>query len=144
MSALALAARRRGVAVTGCDLDDTAFPDLVAAGARPIKVSDPSHIAGARALVVTAAAAADHPEVLAARSAGVAVVPRKEALAELVNGTTLVAIAGTHGKTTTTAMTTEALRAAGRHPSGLAGGRVRRVARQCAARRLGPLRRRGR
>ncbi len=124
MSALALAARRRGVAVTGCDLDDTAFPDLVAAGAAPKLGSDPSHLEGARAVVVTAAAPADHPEVLAARRAGVPVIPRKEALAELVNGTTLVAIAGTHGKTTTTVMTTEALRAAGRHPSGLAGGRV--------------------
>lgn len=124
MSALALAARRRGVAVTGCDLDDAAFPDLIAAGATPVVGADPSHLDGARAVVVTAAAAHDHPELVAARAAGIPVVPRKEALAALVNGSTLVALAGTHGKTTTTVMTTEVLRAAGLHPSGLAGGRV--------------------
>jgi len=124
MSALALVARRRGVAVTGCDLDPTAFPDLEAAGATVSIGSAIDHVHGARALVATAAAARDHPELLAAQAAGVPVVFRKQALAELVNGSTLVAIAGTHGKTTTTVMTTEALRAAGLHPSGLAGGRV--------------------
>ncbi len=124
MSALALAARRRGVAVTGCDVEDTAFADLERAGARTQLGPDAAHILGARAVVVTAAAAQDHPELVAARIAGIPVVPRKEALAALVNGQTLVAIAGTHGKTTTTVMTTEALRAAGLHPSGLAGGRV--------------------
>lgn len=124
MSALALAARRRGVAVTGCDVDDAAFADLDRAGARTQVGLDVGHIVGVRAVIVTAAAAHDHPELVAAREAGTPVVPRKEALAALVNGTTLVAIAGTHGKTTTTVMTTEALRAADMHPSGLAGGRV--------------------
>ena len=124
MSALALAARRRGVAVTGCDLDSTAFPDLERAGAVAHLGPDVAHVVGARAVIVTAAAATDHPELVAARAAGIRVVPRKEALADLVNGTTLVAIAGTHGKTTTTVMTTEVLRAAGLRPSGLAGGRV--------------------
>ena len=124
MSALALAARRRGVAVTGCDVETSAFPDLVAAGATVWTGPDRSHVTGARTVVATAAAAPDHPELQAARASGIPIVFRKQALAELVNGTTLVAIAGTHGKTTTTVMTTEALRAAGRHPSGLAGGRV--------------------
>ena len=124
MSALALAALRRGVAVTGCDLDDTAFPDLRAAGAIVDIGFDTAHLDGARAVVATAAAALDHPELCAAREIGLPIVFRKDALAKLVNGTTLVAIAGTHGKTTTTVMTTEALRAGGLHPSGLAGGRV--------------------
>ena len=124
MSALALAALRRGVAVTGCDTETAAFADLRAAGAVAHDHPDPAHVVGARALVVTAAAALDHPEIRAAQAAGIPVVPRKVALAELVNGTTLVAIAGTHGKTTTTVMTTEALRGAGLRPSGLAGGRV--------------------
>ncbi len=124
MSALALAARRRGVGVTGCDVDGTAFPDLERAGATTHLGPDSSHVTGARALIVTAAAAHDHPELIAARAAGIPVIPRKDALATLVNGTTLIAIAGTHGKTTTTVMTTEVLRAAGLHPSGLAGGRV--------------------
>jgi UDP-N-acetylmuramate--alanine ligase len=124
MSALALAARRRGVTVTGCDVDDTAFPDLRAAGATVELGIDTAHLDGARAVVATAAAPLDHPELQAARAAGIPIVFRKQALAELVNGTTLVAIAGTHGKTTTTVMTTEVLRAAGLHPTGLAGGRV--------------------
>lgn len=124
MSALALAARRRGVAVTGCDTDPSAFADLAAAGITAVTGSDPAHLDGCRALVATAAAPAGHPEIVAARERGIPVVPRKEALAELVNGTTLVAIAGTHGKTTTTVMTTLALRAGGLAASGLAGGRV--------------------
>ncbi len=124
MSALALAALRRGVSVTGCDLDDTAFSDLRAAGAAVEIGFDVAHLIGVRAVVATAAASLDHPELQAARKAGLPIVFRKEALAKLVNGTTLVAIAGTHGKTTTTVMTTEALRAGGLHPSGLAGGRV--------------------
>jgi UDP-N-acetylmuramate--alanine ligase len=124
MSALALAALRRGVAVTGCDLDDVAFHDLRGAGATVHRGTDVSHLDGVRALIVTAAAPPDHVEIVAARERGLRVVPRKQALAELVNGHTVVALAGTHGKTTTTVMTTEALRAAGLHPSGLAGGRV--------------------
>ena len=124
MSALALAVLRRGVKVTGCDLDDTAFPDLRAAGATVSVGCDVAHLEGARALVATAAVPGDHPELQAARAAGLPIVFRKQALAELVNRSTLVAIAGTHGKTTTTVMTTEALRAAGLHPTGLAGGRV--------------------
>jgi UDP-N-acetylmuramate--alanine ligase len=124
MSALALAALRRGVRVTGCDTDDTAFADLEAAGASVEKGVSQAHLEGVRAVVYTAAARQDHPELIAARERGLPVVPRKEALAELVNRGTLVAIAGTHGKTTTTVMTTEALAAAGLAPSGLAGGRV--------------------
>lgn len=124
MSALALAARRRGIPVSGCDPDASAFADLQAAGATVFQAHDPAHVSGARAIVVTAAVSTDHPELLAARRAGVEVIPRKVALAELVNAHTVVALAGTHGKTTTTVMTTLALGAAGLSPSGLAGGRV--------------------
>jgi UDP-N-acetylmuramate--alanine ligase len=66
----------------------------------------------------------DHPELLRARELGIPVIRRAEALGEAVAGGTLVAVAGTHGKTTTTVMTTEALASAGRSPTGLAGGRV--------------------
>ncbi len=124
MSALALAALRRGVSVSGCDNDASAFADLHGAGAVVHTGHDAAHVAGARAVIVTAAVPHDQIELATARMTGIPVVPRKEALAALVNGTTLIAIAGTHGKTTTTVMTTEVLRAAGLHPSGLAGGRV--------------------
>ena len=124
MSALALIARRRGVAVSGCDGDLSGAQDVAALGATVHQGHDPSHVSGARAVVVTAAVPKDHPELSAARAAKIPVVPRKEALAQLIAGGTTVAIAGTHGKTTTTVMTTLALTAAGLEPTGLAGGRV--------------------
>jgi UDP-N-acetylmuramate--alanine ligase len=67
---------------------------------------------------------ASHPELDRARSLGLPIVPRKAALAELIEGAQAVGISGTHGKTTTTVMTTEALAAAGLNPTGIAGGRV--------------------
>lgn len=125
MSALALLARRRGVAVTGCDTDPAAAADVARAGAEIERGHDPAHVSGARAVVYTAAVPGDHPELAAARAAGVPVVRRAEALQAVIARGTVVAVAGTHGKTTTTVMTTEALLAAGRDPTGLAGGRVR-------------------
>jgi UDP-N-acetylmuramate--alanine ligase len=125
MSALALLARRRGIPVSGCDADPAQAVDVVAAGAQVLAGHDPAHVRGARAVVYTAAVPADHPELAAAREAGIPVVRRAAALAQAVVGATVVGVAGTHGKTTTTVMTTEALAAAGRDPTGLAGGRVR-------------------
>jgi UDP-N-acetylmuramate--alanine ligase len=124
MSALALIASRRGVAVSGCDVDPSGAADLQALGIPVVQGHDPSHLAGVRAIVVTAAVPASHPELDRARSLGLPVVPRKAALAELIEGAQAVGISGTHGKTTTTVMTTEALAAAGLNPTGIAGGRV--------------------
>ncbi len=124
MSALALVARRRGVAVSGCDPDISGTSDVVQLGATVQQGHDPSHVDGVRAVVVTAAVSPDHPELARARALGIPVIPRKQALADLVHAGRLVAIAGTHGKSTTTVMTTEALTAAGLSPTGLAGGRV--------------------
>ncbi len=124
MSALALVACRQGVVVTGCDPDPSGAADLVALGAVVQSGHDPSHLPGSRAVVVTAAVARDHPELIRAGELGIPVVPRKRALAELVRGSRVVGVAGTHGKSTTTVMTTEALTAAGLAPTGLAGGRV--------------------
>jgi UDP-N-acetylmuramate--alanine ligase len=124
MSALALIACRRGVAVSGCDSDPSGAADVTAMGAKVWQGHDPSHVDGARAVVVTAAVPADHPELSRARSLGLPVVPRKEALAALIGQARSVAVSGTHGKTTTTVMTTEALTAAGLAPTGIAGGRV--------------------
>jgi UDP-N-acetylmuramate--alanine ligase len=124
MSGLALIACRRGVTVTGCDADPAGAQDLMALGVPVSAGHSPAHIEGARAVVHTAAVKPDHPELLRARAAGLPVVPRKAALAELVAGRTVVAVSGTHGKTTTTVMATEALAAAGCDPTGIAGGRV--------------------
>src|SRR6266852_4488268 len=128
MSALAMLARHRGVAITGCDSDTsgTGADDLTALGVPVWRGHDPSHVEGARAVVVTAAVPREHPELERARALGLPVVRRADALADLVAGGRegVVAVAGTHGKTTTTVMVTEALTAAGRNPTGLAGGRV--------------------
>ena len=126
MSALAELFVKRGVSVSGCDasLSGTVAEDLRRLGIEAYEGHDVSHLDGARALVVTSAMAHDHPELRAARTLGLPVVRRAEALGEAVRGGTLIAIAGTHGKTTTTVMTTEALAAAKLLPTGVVGGRV--------------------
>lgn len=125
MSALAELLKRRGANVQGTDSNPTAAPDLVKLG---IKVSahDASMVNAARAVVYSSAIPSTHPEMEAARTLGIPLVRRAEALAQAVSGGALVAIAGTHGKTTTTVMTTEALAAADLNPTGVVGGRVGR------------------
>src|SRR5690606_11032146 len=98
--------------------------DLERAGISVARGHDAAHVDGACAVVVTSAVPRDHPELRAAREKGIPVIRRAEALAEVVAVGDVVAIAGTHGKTTTTVMTTEALAAAGLEPTGIVGGRV--------------------
>jgi UDP-N-acetylmuramate--alanine ligase len=124
MSALALIARRRGVEVSGCDVDTSGAADLRALGVTILQGHDGAHLKDARAVVVTAAVPAGHPELKRAEELGLLIVPRKIALAQLIQGAQAIAIAGTHGKTTTTVMATEALTAGGLNPTGIAGGRV--------------------
>ena len=123
MSALAELLARRGVAVQGTDANPTGATDLAKYGI-PVSLHDASMVKAARALVYSSAIPASHPEMQAAREAGIPLVRRAEALADAVSDGTLVGIAGTHGKTTTTVMTTEALAAAGFDPTGVVGGRV--------------------
>src|SRR5205823_14563098 len=113
---------RRGVRITGCDAHPDAADDLRRLGIA-IGPHDPAHVDGARALVVTSAMPKHHPELERARTIGVPVIRRAEALGEVTAGRELVAVAGTHGKTTTTVITATALAAAGRGPPPLVGGR---------------------
>ncbi len=124
MSALAELFVKRGDAVTGCDATLAAAGDLRSIGIELFEGHDPSHVAGASEVVVTSAVRRDHPELARARELGIPVIRRAEALGRAVSGGELVAVAGTHGKTPTTVMTTEALRSASLDPTGLAGGRV--------------------
>jgi UDP-N-acetylmuramate--alanine ligase len=124
MNALAELFVRRGAVVTGCDSAGDASGDLARLGIEVMRGHDPAHIDGARAVVYTSAVPPTLPEKVRAQQLGIPVVRRAEALGEAVSGGTLIAIAGTHGKTTTTVMTTEALAAAGRSPTGVVGGRV--------------------
>jgi UDP-N-acetylmuramate--alanine ligase len=125
MSALAEYVVRSGGAATGCDAKTAsappAFPELdipLAAG------HDPSHIDGAAAVVTTAAVPARHPELEAARARGIPVLKRAAALGALVNTGRVIAVAGTHGKTTTTGMIGTTLALAGLDPTAFVGGRV--------------------
>ena len=125
MSPLADLVKRSGGMVTGCDAHASASAQALAAMGITVSVGhDAGHVAGCAALVVTSAVPADHPELLAARSAGIPVLKRAQALGAIVNRGTVVGISGTHGKTTTTALTTAALAAGGLDPTGLVGGRV--------------------
>lgn len=126
MSALAELLMASGATVSGCDLNPGVIGDRLRARGAEIQVGqDPAHVeSGIAAVVTTAAVPFDHPELLAAREAGVPVLKRAQALAALVNQGTVVAIAGTHGKTTTTAMTTAVLAEAGMKPTGFVGGTV--------------------
>ena len=124
MSALAELLVRRGMRVTGCDRNPASVADLERAGVRVSVGHDPAHLDGARAAVYTSAMPPDEPELVRARALGVPLVRRAEALAECCAGGTLVGIAGTHGKSTTTVMTTEALGSAGLSPTGVVGARV--------------------
>jgi UDP-N-acetylmuramate--alanine ligase len=128
MSALAELFVRRGVTVTGCDINPVHVDDLQKLGITVASGHDPSHVANARAVVVTSAVAKEHPELEQARARGIPVIRRAEALGEATSGAgrELIGVAGTHGKSTTTVMTAEALAAAGRDPSALVGARVPR------------------
>jgi UDP-N-acetylmuramate--alanine ligase len=124
MSALAELCKRRGAKVTGCDQNPSGAPDLPALGITVAAGHDAAHVDGHRALVVSSAIPKDHLEILRAKELGIPVIRRAEALAEATAGGTLIGIAGTHGKSTTTVMTTEALAAAGINPTGVVGARV--------------------
>ncbi len=125
MCALAELLLRTGGQVSGCDVKDSrALRDLERLGARVSVGHDPLHTQGATALVVTSAVPVDHPELLRAREEALPVLKRAEALGAWVNQGRVVAVAGTHGKTTTTAMATEILARAGLDPTGFVGGRV--------------------
>jgi UDP-N-acetylmuramate--alanine ligase len=124
MSALAELFALRGVNVTGCDTHPENAPDLASRGIEVQAGHSAGHVASARALVVTSAMPKNHPELVRARELGLPVVRRAEALGEATAGATLVGVAGTHGKSTTTVMTTEALAAGGLNPTGYVGARV--------------------
>jgi UDP-N-acetylmuramate--alanine ligase len=124
MRALAELLARRGLKVTGCDANPGATGDLEALGILVAEGHDAEHLSGVREVVMTSAMSRNHPELLRAAELGIPITRRAEALGQAVSGGRLVGIAGTHGKTTTTVMTTSALAAAGLKPTGIAGGRV--------------------
>ncbi len=123
LSAIARIMASRGMAVSGSDDNDTPF----LAGLRELGVPchlgyAAEHVDGADTLVVTTAAREDNPEVLEGRRRGLRMLPRSAGLWSVMAGQRVVAVAGTHGKTTTTSLLVSALVAAGADPTYAVGG----------------------
>ena len=117
MSGIAEILHNLGYAVSGSDQSDSATSRRLASlGIRVAIGHDAAHIAGAEAVVTSTAVKGDNPEVIAARAQRMPVVPRAVMLAELMRLKQGIAIAGTHGKTTTTSLVTSVLAEAGRRP----------------------------
>jgi UDP-N-acetylmuramate--alanine ligase len=123
MSGIARIMLARGVPVSGCDSVASAqLDELAALGARVVVGHSPGHVASADTLVVSSAIRQDNPELVEARRAGVRIFHRAAALASVMLGRKAIAIAGTHGKTTTTGMVTTVLRRCGADPGYVIGG----------------------
>jgi len=125
MSGIAEVLLNLGYTISGSDLADSAtLRRLAGLGIRTFVGHEAAHIAGADAVVTSTAVKADNPEVLAARERRIPVVPRALMLAELMRLKQGIAIAGTHGKTTTTSLAASVLAVAGLDPTFVIGGRL--------------------
>ncbi len=125
MSGIAEVLSNLGFGVSGSDLADNATTRRLAGLGISIQTGHAAaHVAGADAVVVSTAVKEDNPEVLAARARKVPVVPRAQMLAELMRLKQGVAIAGTHGKTTTTSLVASILAEGGMDPTFVIGGRL--------------------
>lgn len=125
MSGLAELLLERGHEVSGCDRQAGAVTERLTGLGIDVRIGHGDHAPPDAALIVTSAVPADDPEIDAARSRGQTVVKRAELLGAVMEGMRGIAIAGTHGKSTTTAMIGAVLEAAGRDPTVLVGGRIR-------------------
>ena len=125
MSGIAEILHNLGYRVSGSDQADSATSRRLAElGIRVFIGHDAAHIAGAHAVVTSTAVKGDNPEVIAARARRIPVVPRAVMLAELMRLKQGIAIAGTHGKTTTTSLVTCVLAEAGVDPTFVIGGKL--------------------
>ena len=125
MSGIAEVLLNQGYVVSGSDLgENAATRRLVSLGAKVHMGHDAAFIEGADAIVTSTAVKEDNPEVVAAHAKLVPVVPRAVMLAELMRMKKGVAIAGTHGKTTTTSLVASVLAAANLDPTFVIGGRL--------------------
>ncbi len=125
MSGIAKVLHERGSVVTGSDLKDSRYARMLSdAGIRVSIGHDPSNLGDPDLVVVSSAIPEHNPELEEARRRGLEVWPRARMLAHLAEGCKTVAVAGTHGKTTTSSMVATALRGTGMDPTFLIGGEL--------------------
>lgn len=124
LSALAYVMLGRGDIVSGSDASapNAITTDLARRGATIFAGHAAENIAGADLVVVTSAARPDNPEITAAQARGIPTVKRREFLRQVTKGYDVIAVAGSHGKTTTTAMIATMLRLGGLDPTVVVGG----------------------
>ncbi|HEV2007839.1 MAG TPA: Mur ligase domain-containing protein, partial [Burkholderiales bacterium] len=125
MSGIAEVLLNLGFEVSGSDLNDNAVTQrLQSLGAKVLQGHAAENIVAVDAVVVSSAVKDDNPEVIAARAHQIPVVPRALMLAELMRLKQGIAVAGTHGKTTTTSLVASVLAQAGMDPTFVIGGRL--------------------
>jgi len=128
MSGIAEIFLSQGHRVSGSDLHSNEVTErLVRLGAIIVSGHASENVKDVDVVVISSAVRADNPEVTEARKRGIPVIPRAEMLAEIMRGKQGVAIAGTHGKTTTTSMTAQILIRAGLDPTVVVGGKVEAI-----------------
>jgi UDP-N-acetylmuramate--alanine ligase len=128
MSGIAEVLVNLGYQVSGSDLKATPVTDrLKRLGVRIAIGHRPPNVEGAHVVVTSTAVSSQNPEVMAARTQGIPVIPRIEMLAEIARLKYTIAIGGTHGKTTTTSMIASVLQAGGLDPTVVVGGRLKHL-----------------
>jgi UDP-N-acetylmuramate--alanine ligase len=126
LSAIARILLEKGCKVSGSDRHRNALSDALARdGATIYEGHDAAYVSGAACVIVTSAAQPDHVEVAAASAQNIPVYKRADIMAALMEGKRVIAVAGTHGKTTTTAMIVHILRECSKDPSYIVGGVMR-------------------
>jgi UDP-N-acetylmuramate--alanine ligase len=125
MSGIAEVLHGQGHHITGSDLKESPYTRRLREAGVEVHIGHaPGQVGDAEQVVISTAIPSTNPELLEARRRSLPVVPRAAALARILEGGRSVAVAGTHGKTTTTSMTTHTLRALGEKPTALIGGEL--------------------
>lgn len=133
LSAIARVLLERGCRISGSDRAPGAYAEALARDGAVIYAGhDAAHVAGADVVIVSSAVH-DNPEIAAAQAAGIPVCKRSDIMAELLAGQTVIAVAGSHGKTTTTAMLAHILTTAGLEPGYIVGGTLKTTGANAAA-----------
>jgi UDP-N-acetylmuramate--alanine ligase len=125
MSGIAEVLASRGHEVTGSDLKESPYTRRLREAGITVHIGHiPRQVGDAEQVVISTAIPKTNPELLEARRRSIPIIPRAAALAWILEGNRSVAVAGTHGKTTTTSMTAHVLRALGENPTALVGGEL--------------------